>query len=161
LGKNWAIANGLLGSLNLKQWWVKKMRKEKDKAINGVNFKVTQLGFEDGVELLTALGNIVGPALANKDFNSDNPTAILGQILAKADARQIKGIIQKLAQSTRIEREPGKWPILEPEVDLAGNYDLTFKWLGFALEVNYGDFLGEAGLLSAIIGTPEMAKRAM
>jgi hypothetical protein len=30
--------------------------------------------------------------------------------------------------------------VLEPEVDLAGNYDLTLRWLKFALEVNYGDF---------------------
>jgi len=137
------------------------MRKEKDKTINGISFKVTQLGFEDGVELLTTLGNIVGPALANKDFSGDNPISMLGQILAKADATQLKGIIQKLAQSTRIEREPNKWPILEPEVDLAGNYDLTFKWLGFALEANYGDFLGEAGLLSGIFLSPPPKEKAL
>ena len=38
------------------------------------------------------------------------------------------------------------WPLLEPEVDLAGEYAFMFRWLGFALEVNYGDFLGENGL---------------
>jgi hypothetical protein len=48
-----------------------------------------------------------------------------------------------LAKTTRIEREPGKWPLLEPEVDLAGEFSLTFRWLAFALGVNYGSFLGE------------------
>ena len=131
------------------------MRKEKDKSISGINFKVTQLGFEDGIELLTTLGNIIGPALAKQDLDCGNPSSMFGQILAKTDANQLKSIITKLAKSTRIEREPNKWPILEPEVDLAGNYDLAFKWLGFALEVNYGDFLGEEGLFNAIIGQKE------
>jgi hypothetical protein len=48
-----------------------------------------------------------------------------------------------------IEREQGsdKWPKLEPEVDLAGDYNLMFKWLKFALEVNYGGFFSEGGFL--------------
>ncbi|MGH7249704.1 MAG: hypothetical protein ACREGC_01905 [Minisyncoccia bacterium] len=57
----------------------------------------------------------------------------------------------QVVQHHRIEREPGRWPTLEPEVDLAGQYDLTLKWLSFALEVNYGDFLGEGALLSGVI----------
>ena len=134
------------------------MRKELERCINGVNIKITQLGFQEGIELLTSLGNLIGPGLSNKDFTGDNPTAMLGEILARVNAETLTSIINKLARSTRIEREPHKWPILEPEVDLAGNYNLTFKWLGFALEANYGDFLGEEGLLSAIIAQVETAK---
>src|SRR5580704_12319845 len=114
-----------------------------EQCINGINVKITQLGFQEGIELLTSLGNLIGPGLSNKDFTGDNPTAIVGEILTRVNAETLTSIINKLARSTRIEREPHKWPILEPEVDLAGNYNLAFKWLAFALEVNYGDFLGE------------------
>jgi hypothetical protein len=36
-------------------------------------------------------------------------------------------------------------------VDLAGNYELTLRWLKFALEVNYGDFFAAGGLLHDVI----------
>ncbi len=106
---------------------------------------------------MTSLGNLIGPGLSNNDFTGYNPTAMLGEILARVNAETLTSIINKLARSTRIEREPNKWPLLEPEVDLAGNYNLTFKWLGFALEANYCDFLGEEGLVSAIIAHIETA----
>lgn len=127
------------------------MRKEKSKTINNVNFTITQLGFDEGIELLTTLGHLLDPVLGKSNAGVES----LGQLIARIDATQLKSIIHKLAKTTRIEREPGKWPILEPEVDLAGNYELTFRWLGFALEANYGDFLGAGGLLSGIIGPGE------
>ena len=133
------------------------MRKEKDQTINGINFKVTQLGFADGMELLTTLERIVGPALSNVQ-KATSPTAMIGDIVGRLSFGEISSITDKLAKTTRIEREPGRWPVLEPEVDLAGNYDLTLRWLGFALEVNYGDFFAEGGLLSGAIGAVAPSK---
>ncbi|MCA9508964.1 MAG: hypothetical protein KC505_11135 [Myxococcales bacterium] len=120
------------------------MRKEKEQTIKRVKFKVTQLGFADGMELLTSLGKIIGPALSDSNKSVQSK---IGDILAKISFQELSQFVEKLAKSTRIEREPGRWPVLEPEVDLAGNYDLTLRWLYFALEVNYGDFLAEGGLL--------------
>ena len=123
------------------------MRKEKDAIINGTKFKVTQLGFADGMELLTTLGRIIGPAISDAK-NAAHPAAMIGDIISRLTFAELSSITDKLARSTRIEREAGRWPVLEPEVDLAGNYDLTMRWLKFALEVNYGDFFVEGGLLS-------------
>jgi hypothetical protein len=125
------------------------MRKEKESVINGTKFKVTQLGFADGMELLTTLGRIVGPAMSEP--NSVNTASMLGNIISRLSFNEVTSITEKLARTTRIEREPGRWPVLEPEVDLAGNYDLTLRWLKFALEVNYGDFFAEGGLLHDVI----------
>lgn len=125
------------------------MRKEKEQTINGIKFKITQLGFADGLELLTTLGRIVGPALSD---SSKTTAAKLGDILGRLSFAEISSITDKLAKTTRIEREPGRWPVLEPEVDLAGSYDLTLRWLHFALEVNYGDFFAEGNLLNGVIG---------
>lgn len=126
------------------------MRKEKEAIISGTKFKVTQLGFAEGMELLTTLGRIIGPALSDPQ-RATNPAAIIGDIISRLSFAEIMSITDKLAKSTRIEREPWRWPLLEPEVDLAGNYDLTMRWLKFALEVNYSDFFAAGGLLQDVI----------
>jgi hypothetical protein len=126
------------------------MRKEKESSINGIKFKVTQLGFADGMELLTALGHIIGPAVSDPK-KSASSVAIIGDIISRLSYGELASITDKLAKTTRIERETGRWPVLEPEVDLAGNYDLTMRWLKFALEVNYGDFFAAGGLLEGAI----------
>ncbi len=126
------------------------MRKEKEQTINRIKFKVTQIGFADGMGLLTTLGKLIGPALGDPK-KAISPTAMIGDIISRVSAAELSSITDKLAKTTRIEREPGRWPVLEPEVDLAGSYDLTLRWLGFALEVNYGDFFAEGGLLKGVI----------
>lgn len=126
------------------------MRKEKEAIINGTKFKVTQLGFAECMELLTTLGRIVGPALSDPQKTA-NAAAMIGDIIGRLSYQEIASITDKLAKTTRIERETGRWPVLEPELDLAGNYDLTLRWLKFALEVNYGDFFVAGGLLHDVI----------
>lgn len=126
------------------------MRKEKETIINGTKLKVTQLGFAEGMELLTTLGRIIGPALSDPQKTA-NSAAMIGNVISRLSYPEIASITDKLAKSTRTEREPGRWPLLEPEVDLAGNYDLTLRWLKFALEVNYGDFFAAGGLLQDVI----------
>ena len=102
------------------------------------------------MELLTMLGRIIGPAISDPQ-KASSPASMLGDIIGRLTFTEISSIADKLAKTTRIEREPGCWPVLEPEVDLAGNYDLTLRWLKFALEVNYGDFFAEGGLLNGVI----------
>ena len=133
------------------------MRKEKEQTINGIKFKVTQLGFADGMELLTTLGRIIGPTLSDTQ-NGGNLAAMIGGILGRLSFTEIASITDKLAKSTSIERLPGEWPVLDPEVDLAGNYDLMLRWLGFALEANYGDFFAAGGLLNNVMGASALSK---
>jgi hypothetical protein len=122
------------------------MIKIKESTIDGKKFKVTQLGYSDGVELLTKLLSIAGSAFDN---GAGKESFSLGRLASNLKASDLKSVIEKLASRTVIEREPDsdKWPKLEPEVDLAGDYNLMFKWLKFALEVNYGGFFSEEGIL--------------
>ncbi len=123
------------------------MIKTQETSIDGLNLKVTQLGYSDGVELLTKLLSIAGSAF-DKGVH-DKESFSLGRLAANLKAADLKTIVEKLANRTVIEREPGsgKWPKFEPEVDLAGDYNLMFKWLKFALEVNYGGFFSAGGVL--------------
>ena len=58
------------------------MRKEKESIISGTKFKVTQLGFADGMELLTSLGRIIGPALSDPQ-RAANPAAMIGDVISR------------------------------------------------------------------------------
>lgn len=122
------------------------MIKTQESSIDGINFKVTQLGYAEGIELLTKLLAIAGGAFEKAEGKDSFSVA---KLAAKLTAHDLKMVVDKLANRTVIEREAGsdKWPKLEPEVDLAGNYGLLFKWLKFALEVNYGGFFSAAGEL--------------
>ena len=137
------------------------MIKTKETTIDGKNFKVTQLGYSDGIELLTRLLALAGAAF---EKNEGKDSFSLARLAEKLTANDLKMVIDKLAGRTVIEREPGsdKWPKLEPEVDLAGDYGLLFKWLKFALEVNYGGFFYAAGdlLKGATLKDPVAAKVA-
>jgi len=132
------------------------MIKTKESTIDGINFKVTQLGYADGIELLTKLLALAGAAF-EKDESKDSFS--LARLAAKLTANDLKMVIEKLASRTLVERKPGtdEWPKLDPEIDLAGDYGLLFKWLKFALEVNYGGFfyavseLKDAALRDAMI----------
>ncbi len=138
------------------------MIKTQEIVIDGKNFKVTQLGYNDGVELLTKLLSIAGQSFEKA---GDKESFSLGRLASNLKANDLKMVIEKLAQRTLIERESGsdKWPKLEPEVDLAGDYNLMFKWLKFALEVNYGGFFSEGGILEksgAFLGLTKKAHMA-
>jgi hypothetical protein len=137
------------------------MLKTKETTIDGKNFKVTQLGYSDGIELLTKLLSIAGMAF---DQGTGRESFSLGRLAANLKANDLKMVIEKLANRTLIEREAGsdKWPKLEPEVDLAGDYNLMFKWLKFALEVNYGGFFSEEGILRSgdILGLTKKVQAA-
>lgn len=140
------------------------MRKEKETTLSGIKFRVTQLGFEDSIDLFVPLCKTLGPsigalfssvtqddtkALGDAQISPTGITQALSELAQRLTASDLKYAVNMLAKTTRIEREPGKWPMLEPEVDLAGEFSLMFRWLAFALGVNYGSFLGEVAFTGA------------
>ncbi len=129
------------------------MRKEKETTLNGKRIKVTQLGFEEGMDLLVVLTKALGPSLGALANDTKQITPALSEFAKQLNTNDLKYVVNTLAKSTRINREGDKWPLLEPEVDLAGEYGFLFKWLGFALETNYGGFFPESSSLSQLQST--------
>ena len=80
------------------------MIKTQETTIDGKNFKVTQLGYSDGVELLTKLLAIAGSAFEN---GMGKESFSLGRLANSLKAADLKMIIEKLASRTVIERESG------------------------------------------------------
>ncbi len=126
------------------------MRKEKETTVCGKKIRITQLGFEDGMDLLVLLYKTLGPSigaflskLEKQDAQNIGDANVsmsaiaqgLTELAQRLNAQDFKHVINTLAKSTRINREADKWPVLEPQVDLAGEFGFLFAWLRFAFEV--------------------------
>lgn len=137
------------------------MRVEKSKEIEGITFTVQQLGGKRAMRLWTKLFRIVAPALA-KTLEGNSLT---GMTLAKLDLKSLGDAVQLLTDKLTpdefdamrdelFETAFAVWegqtvPLNRMQDEIfAGRVLLAFKVLRFALEVNYGDFLG--GLLGAM-----------
>jgi hypothetical protein len=137
--------------------------------INGVTYEVTQLPYKLGHRLLLRLYKVLGPAVAKALSQAPG----LDKGIAGLDTRELAPAfsaavetlaetmteedfdfaVDTLAEYTKISKEADKWLPLKGamEFHFAGNYPELFKWLGFALRVNYGGFFGEQGF-GALLG---------
>src|SRR3989338_11517602 len=116
------------------------MRKEKESTLNGKRIKVTQLGFEEGMDLLVVLTKALGPSLGALASDAKQIAPALSEFAKQLNTNDLKYVVSTLAKSTRINREGDKWPLLEPEVDLAGEYGFFCKRLGVGLGANFSEF---------------------
>lgn len=112
--------------------------KSKKTTIEDVDFEVFALGAWEGQELLVKLGGVLGPALSSE--SSAQAIAQLAMSLSPAD---LKSITTKLADNTHVKMGSGYDKLSSSyDVVFSGRYELMLKWLAFALEVNFGSFLG-------------------
>lgn len=133
----------------------------KDKQIGRYTYEVTQLGFKEGRAFLARVFKILGPVVSelvkggakvSDVLNKDGRGAAgaifeISQQLSEADLTYACGVMGK---KSCVVLEDGKKPQLSDEfmeLHFAGHYDEMFKWLLFAVEVNYGSFFGGKGLL--------------
>ena len=125
--------------------------KSKKMMIDDVEFEVFALGAWEGQALLVRLAALLGPGIA---VAMQGDAAFIAQLCINLPPKDIKEISSKLAENTMINMGSGVSK-LESSFDLvfSGRYELMMKWLAFALEVNYGSFLG------GIPGIYEFAKK--
>lgn len=113
------------------------MLETRERTIDGFAYKVTQLTARTGNKVGMRLTKTLAGAAGAKDVES-----ALGGIIAKLSEEDLEFICDTLARQTQVQLEPGKWPMLSDVFDIhfAGRYLEMLKWLGFALEVNFGAF---------------------
>lgn len=146
------------------------MLKSETKAIDGINYKVTQLPFGKGKQLLVRIFKLLGPAVgqaiggvdAAKPTIADIKTAAigaaLGEIAGRLSQQDLDFAIDMLAEYTEVQQPNGddggeRWTRLKQDMEFhfAGEYVRMFAWLAFALQVNYLGFLNGRGGLSAVL----------
>jgi hypothetical protein len=114
------------------------------KVIDGVTFQVQQLPAMRATKLLVRLGKILGPAAVAVD----DVALGIQKLFDGLDPELLEDLIKSLFDGVQVadpEITKGKLTPVMPVFDLLfmGRMGLLFQALKFALEVNYGSFLGD------------------
>ncbi len=134
------------------------MLQAKSKVIDGLEYKVTQLGAKEGRRLLTRLVKVAGPMMAGA--GTGDVSGALERALGGLKDEDVDFLCDTLARSTEVQVDSTHQPLLADIFDshFAGNYHNLMKWLAFALEVNFGSFFQMAvALKSAVSASPATA----
>lgn len=133
------------------------MRETQETTIDGVSFRVAQLGFKKARKVFMRVSKVLGPALATLGAESQageeiSNEAILGAIsgtLATVSDEDLDWLADTFGETTWFSRDREKWPLLkEANREMlfgGGNLLLFFRWIKFCLEVNFSDFLSVLG----------------
>lgn len=146
------------------------MLNSETKTIDGHTYKVTQLPFKKGQKLLVRLYKTLGPAVSEffahlpdvkaKELGNLKVTKLLPSIggamsvlAERLSEEELEFVTETLAEYSELNKGPEQWVKLKGEMEFhfAGRYGAYLKWLGFALGVNYANFLGETGTLKDLI----------
>jgi len=139
--------------------------------IDHVTYRVTQLPFKDSRRLFTRLARIFGPSIATlaegaKSVDDLPLAAMVTKAVENLSDRDLDEVSDILAQVTQFSRDGQKWPPLlflgDPRspVDnrdelFGGSLTSFFRWLWFALEVQFGDFSKALGSRPASVRASE------
>lgn len=148
------------------------MLESKTRAIGGAKFKVTCLPGTKGRKMLVHLLKLGGPTIAKalkalQGSNVDSMEQFLESTIgvgSLADALmefstritedEFEYIVQSFAEYSEVCTDVANdaWLPMDKQLELyfAGKHLLVLKWLAFALEVNYSDFLGGADKLKVL-----------
>jgi hypothetical protein len=120
------------------------------KELDGIEFEISQLPSTAAKRLFERLVRAVGPSLAQSD-DAGKALATLFERLSQKDSEEIEHILLEKA----LVKVDDKWVPLKGVYELifAGKITTIYKLLGFALEVNFGDFL------KAVAGSGSLAAK--
>lgn len=134
--------------------------------IAGKMYHVTTLSTEPGRRLWFKLVKLAGPALAAflrqlgasdaqgllklKTVSPVVAAAALQELVSTLSAEDFDDFYNTFLATTSVEQNDGAKVRLESikAFAFAGAYGAMVKWLGFCLEVNFGSFFDELGLMS-------------
>lgn len=127
--------------------------KTESKVIDGIEYKVSQLGAQVGQEALLRLVKCGAAGFGALFEQGASPASFAYAIdrlsLTSADLAYFTKLF---AEKTFVVLEDGKMPRLDLAYDMhfAGKYWALAQWLKFAMEVNFTDFfLGALGAFQA------------
>lgn len=135
------------------------MRETKQKTIGdrGHVYHVTQFGAREGgrvlVRLLKMAGGAIGEAMQGAD---DLDLSVAGKVIANlaetVSEADYDYLVDTFAKTSAVDID-GKTIPLHTEgvldVHFAGSYVELGQWIAFAIEVNFGNFFGAAGIAKA------------
>lgn len=142
------------------------------KTVDGLTLRVDMLEIDEAEECLVILGKTLGPALgelastvAGKkllDVDAGAASGALAKLFQGVSKEDLRLIRQYMAKVTFHQIAPGPkgWMPLVPEVVFKGKLGTMYKWLWFALGVNYADFLPAVLPIVRLQGSEQVASEA-
>jgi hypothetical protein len=135
------------------------MRETKEKQIGerGFVYHVTQFGAREGgrvlVRLLKMVGGAAGAAVeSEQDFDMRTVGKIVSNLAESVSEEDFDTLVATFMKTTDVSG--GAYKTRAPlatdglfDLHFAGAYGELGQWLMFAIEVNFGSFLGESGLV--------------
>jgi hypothetical protein len=132
------------------------MLRTEDETIDGHTYRVTMLPVSKGRRLLAELFKVAGPALGDlasaaagakgvSEVKVESLAGALRQLADRLEPAFLDRLCEELAASTQLVLDGGARAVplkQEMEFHFAGRYGAMFKWIAFALKVNYADFFG-------------------
>jgi hypothetical protein len=133
------------------------------RTIDELEFEVSQLPVKDARAMLVRLTRVIGPALT--EFAKDGATSLgdidhttvagaFGKLATTLTEEDLEYLCAKFGTVSKVRVGNLMLPVDKAgDTVFSGRLTTMFKWLWFAVEVNYSDFLGGlrdmSGLLSA------------
>jgi tail assembly chaperone len=130
------------------------MQASQTREIDGMTFEVSQLDVKVSRAVFVRLTKLLGPALGElgKAISAAGSTSILdldhtavlpamAQLVACMSEEELEFLVQAFMKKSKFTPPEGTGQLI-PLVDIAftGRLLTMFKWLAFAIEVNYADF---------------------
>ncbi len=124
------------------------MRESEIRTVGEHTYELRPLATSAMLKLMARLAKILGPSMALVEnpaelANMAGVGAILGDLAAHIDEDSVLGVCSVLAEHTTIVEGDRRLPLggakgAQWEVHFAGDPVGLFRWLGTALEVNFG-----------------------
>ncbi len=106
--------------------------------------RIKQFPTRHGLRVLSRLGGIAGPALAE----GDNVAIALKLLFERLDEKTVDWLIDECSAYTEYSSAPGAWIPLTKVFDavFGADYGSVLVWVRKCLEVNFVDFLATIGI---------------
>ena len=139
------------------------MIQTKNKTIADHDIMVTQYPGRKAIEINAKLFKLLGSSFVRLFSGTDvldsfSLSSAIDIFIEKLNPKEFTNFVLELLQSTRIDGKEITETVFDTE--FAGDMGLVYKILGYTLEVNYGNFFGEAGIGKILtkMKTPPPAK---
>ncbi len=122
------------------------------RTIDDLDFEVSQLPVKDARAVLVRLTRVIGPALAA--FAKDGAKSLgdidhmtvanaLSTLASSMSEEDLEYLCEKFGKVSKVKVGELMLPVDKAgDAVFSGRLTVMFKWIWFAIEVNYSDFLG-------------------
>jgi hypothetical protein len=143
------------------------MIKTESRQIGNSIYEVRMLGASKGREVITYLIKNAGPVvgalveeanLSRKTIDTKDLSRALQELGGRLGKDDLTMLCRTFGECTQVGTDQGGMIPLtldKQELHFAGEYMEMMKWLGFCLELNFSDFLGELRRMIDAASAPE------